>query len=146
MEYDQLAMARRRSFLGLLRIDRAARLRRKDESRSTTGYAGVASPVSLSVYPERVRVEKNAAYEQVIKIMSWFGLLLIGIAALSSCAALRGPVVSVLNAAQIACIMRSEVTDDKALADACDVAKDLLPIVRRLVGQREAARRAGVKW
>jgi hypothetical protein len=51
-----------------------------------------------------------------------------------------------LDALQLACVFQSLVTDEKALADACGVADDMLPVLRNLVAQREGARRAGVSW
>jgi len=53
---------------------------------------------------------------------------------------------SVLSATSIACIFASRITDAPALAKACDVADDLIPLLRDLIGQREGARAAGVGW
>lgn len=53
---------------------------------------------------------------------------------------------SALDALQIACIFESQITDEQKLASACGIAQDLIPVVRKLVGQREAAKRAGVSW
>lgn len=53
---------------------------------------------------------------------------------------------TVLDAAALACVFQSEVTDESAVADACDIARELIPIVRNLIGQREAAKRSGVRW
>jgi hypothetical protein len=53
---------------------------------------------------------------------------------------------SAMDAVQLACLFESQLTDEKALADACGLASDLIPIIRRLVAQREAAKRAGVAW
>lgn len=53
---------------------------------------------------------------------------------------------SAIDAITIGCVMSSTLTDESAVADVCDVAHDLLPILRDLIGQREAAKRAGVSW
>lgn len=53
---------------------------------------------------------------------------------------------SALDAAQIACVFGTELMDEHAVADACGIARDLIPVLRNLIGQREAARRVGVRW
>lgn len=53
---------------------------------------------------------------------------------------------SVLDATQIACVFGTELIEEQAVADACDVARDLLPILRNLIGQREGAKKSGVRW
>ncbi len=53
---------------------------------------------------------------------------------------------SALDAVQIACVFESDVSDSSALADACGIAHDLIPILGNLVGEREAAKKAGVHW
>ncbi len=65
----------------------------------------------------------------------------------AGCALFTGKNIrSALDAVQIACIFESQITDEKQLADACAIAQDLIPILRNLVGQREAAKRSGVSW
>ncbi len=55
-----------------------------------------------------------------------------------------------LTVTQIACIFGSSIVDPAALAEFCRVAPSLIPrivpIVDRLIGQREAARSAGILW
>lgn len=51
-----------------------------------------------------------------------------------------------LDAIQLACVFQSELSDEKALADACAIAEDLIPLLRKLVAQREAAKRSGMTW
>lgn len=53
---------------------------------------------------------------------------------------------SVLDGAQIACVFGTELIEEKAVADACNIARDLFPILRNLIGQREGAKRSGVRW
>lgn len=53
---------------------------------------------------------------------------------------------SVLDATQIACVFGTELVEEKTVADACNIARDLLPILRNLIGQREGAKRSGVRW
>lgn len=51
-----------------------------------------------------------------------------------------------LSVLELACIFASTLTDESAVADACGIAKDLTPLIRNLVGQREGAKRSGVMW
>ncbi len=51
-----------------------------------------------------------------------------------------------LDVAQLACIFASELTDENAVAEACAIERELAPVIRKLIAQREAARRAGVQW
>lgn len=51
-----------------------------------------------------------------------------------------------LDAMQLACIFNSTVTQEEKLAEICSIATDLLPVIRKLVAQREAGRAAGVTW
>lgn len=51
-----------------------------------------------------------------------------------------------LDAAALACVFQSEIEDEGALADACELARDLIPVIRNLIGQRDAAKLAGVRW
>jgi hypothetical protein len=57
---------------------------------------------------------------------------------------------AVLSAEQVACIFASSITDAPALAKACNIADavlpTLLPLIEKLIGQREAAKRAGAPW
>lgn len=54
---------------------------------------------------------------------------------------------SALDAAQLACIFNETVTNEDTLADICGVSKDLIPVIRNLVAQREAALKAGApRW
>lgn len=52
----------------------------------------------------------------------------------------------VLKASDLACVMNSMVIDSAELAAYCHLADILIPIVRRLVSVREAARRSGVVY
>lgn len=51
-----------------------------------------------------------------------------------------------LTVADIACVFGSALVDPEALALACGIEKRFVPILDQLIGQREAAKRAGVKW
>ena len=53
---------------------------------------------------------------------------------------------SALDAIQLGCIFGSELVEEKALADACNIANDLIPVIRKIVAQREAAKKSGVYW
>lgn len=67
-------------------------------------------------------------------------------ASVAGCAAMKPIVKSVLDGAQIACVFGTELVDEEKVAEACGIARELIPIVRNLVGQRVAAKRAGVAW
>ncbi len=52
-----------------------------------------------------------------------------------------------LNASQIACIFQSQISDAQELKTFCNITQDFDPqLLHNLIGQREAARRAGVRW
>ena len=53
---------------------------------------------------------------------------------------------SVFDAAKVACIMQSFLTDDKQLAKICDVAEEMMPTLRELIAMRDAANKTGVKY
>lgn len=58
---------------------------------------------------------------------------------------------TVLDAAAFACVWGNALTDESAVADACGIARTLIPVIRDLIGEREAAKRAaasraGVHW
>jgi len=65
---------------------------------------------------------------------------------LIACAALHTAAKTALDASDLTCVFGSELTDADALADFCKFAKPLVPLLRDLIGQREAAKRAGVMW
>lgn len=89
---------------------------------------------------------KNVPIGPAIILAIGFAFATAG-ASLSGCALFtQKNARSVLDAVQIACVFESTITDEPALADACGIAHDLLPLLRQLVGQREAAKRAGVGW
>lgn len=76
-------------------------------------------------------------------------LLLAAVAALS-CTGSR-PVSpettrDALTLTEIACIFASNLLDAPALASYCRIDPRLAPIIADLIGQREGARRAGVRW
>jgi hypothetical protein len=75
-------------------------------------------------------------------------LLLVGLAGgVSACSFLTPKNIrSVLDATAITCVFASELTDEKAVASVCGVADDLIPVLRNLIAQREASRRAGIAW
>lgn len=55
----------------------------------------------------------------------------------------------VLTIGEIACIMTSLLADPEAVLQACDMvekANKVLPVVRNLIGVRDAGRRAGVHY
>lgn len=51
-----------------------------------------------------------------------------------------------LTLAEIACIFASNLLDASALAGYCRIDPRLAPVIADLIGQREGARRAGVRW
>lgn len=51
-----------------------------------------------------------------------------------------------LDAIDLACVFNSTVTNEEELARICGIAKPLLPLLRQLIGQREGAKRSGVRW
>lgn len=53
---------------------------------------------------------------------------------------------TVLDGAQLTCVFNSAVTQEQELAKVCDVAQELIPLLRKLVAQREASRKVGVSW
>lgn len=53
---------------------------------------------------------------------------------------------SVLDAAQLACLFASTLTDAPAVLEACRIDAELTPVVRQLLAQRDGARKAGVVW
>lgn len=53
---------------------------------------------------------------------------------------------TVLDAASVTCVFATEVTDEEAVARSCGLARELIPIIRSLIGQREAAKSVGVHW
>lgn len=53
---------------------------------------------------------------------------------------------AVLTAAQVACIMLSELSESQEVVTACKVEQSLTPVVRELVGTRDAAKKMGVKY
>ena len=55
-------------------------------------------------------------------------------------------VKAALDASELGCVFASELTDAKAVADACSVDRALVPVVEKLIGQREAAKKSGVAW
>lgn len=46
---------------------------------------------------------------------------------------------TVLDVAELACILESDSSDERAIAVACNVAEDLIPEVRRLLQAKKAA-------
>ena len=57
------------------------------------------------------------------------------------------PIISAaLTASQLACAFESTLTDAPALADACAIDKALVPELQKIIGEREAAAKAGVRW
>lgn len=82
-----------------------------------------------------------------VKKVLGIALLVVPLGASTGCHLLtKERARTALDAMQIACVMSSFVTDEKAVAEACDVADDMLPVLRDLIGQRDAARSVGVRW
>lgn len=52
---------------------------------------------------------------------------------------------SVLDAALVECVYATKETDATAVADGCDAARTLLPVIVDLIGQREAAKVASMR-
>jgi hypothetical protein len=55
-------------------------------------------------------------------------------------------VKTALDATELACVFSSELTDSKAVAEACKIDAALVPVLEQLIAQRDAARKQGVKW
>lgn len=71
----------------------------------------------------------------------------IALSAIAGCSLLtKENAKSALEVVQVACVMSSTLTNDADVAKACKIADDLIPVVHDLIGQREAAKRSGVKW
>lgn len=58
----------------------------------------------------------------------------------------RGAADVVLPLKDLACVMGSVIVDPHELQLYCRLADKLLPLIRELIGFREAGRRAGVVW
>lgn len=58
----------------------------------------------------------------------------------------KSNIKTALDAVQLACVFESAITDSDALAKVCDIAEDSVPLVRKLVQQRQAAQKSGVSW
>ena len=88
--------------------------------------------------------------KRLLPILAALGLALVILPpfalGLGCSAANRRTANGVLDVAQLACIFASELTDESAVAEACAVERELSPVIRRLIAQREAAKRAGVRW
>ena len=88
--------------------------------------------------------------KRVVPILAAFGLALVILLPFALClgcsAATRRAANGALDVAQLACIFASELTDESAVAEACGIERELSPVIRRLIAQREAAKRAGVRW
>lgn len=65
--------------------------------------------------------------------------LLFGLLLFCSCASAGKIVKTGLDAAQIACVVASTLTDEAAILDACKIEKELAPVVRELVSSRAMA-------
>lgn len=57
-----------------------------------------------------------------------------------------GNVKAALDATALGCVFASELTDAKAVADACSIDQALVPTIEKLIAQREAAKKSGVAW
>ena len=65
----------------------------------------------------------------------------------SSCALFtRQNAKTVLDAAQVACVMSSFIVDAGALAKVCDVAEEMMPTLREMIAMRQGAQKAGYKY
>lgn len=117
-----------------------------DSNGSTGGPpAGGAPTVPPTALP-RFTLARAFSWQNV-KLSLLAGALSVLLVATTNCALFTPKAVSsALDAAQLACVFESQVSDEKSLADACSIANDLIPIVRRLIAQREAAKRSGVAW
>ena len=51
-----------------------------------------------------------------------------------------------LEVSQIACVFATELTDAAAVATACQIDQELVPVIQQLISEREAAKKAGVHW
>jgi hypothetical protein len=81
----------------------------------------------------------------VVIVAGFLGWFAIG-PAIEGCAG-AGPIVkTVLDATQLACTFESTITSAPALADACQIDHALVPILENIIGEREAAAKAGVRW
>ena len=68
--------------------------------------------------------------------------LLAGACSLFTPANIKGA----LDATSLGCVFASELTDAKAVTDACTIDQALVPVVERLIAQRQAAKSVGVVW
>jgi len=75
-------------------------------------------------------------------------MLVAGVLGACSAAQNRQAVDAGLSVAQIACVFAQQATDSAVVATACGIVSDpaLEALIKRLVSQREAAKRAGVSW
>ena len=55
-------------------------------------------------------------------------------------------VKTALDATALGCVFASEIIDAKAVADACAIDQALVPVLEKLIAQREAAKKSGVEW
>ncbi len=69
---------------------------------------------------------------------------------MDGCAWMQAHAVDALSAIQLGCVFESSLTDSKAVAEACGFAQawgpEIKVLIEKLIGQREAAKSAGLKW
>lgn len=94
-----------------------------------------------SSYPPPPSVPPSAARAALVGICLSLGIATNGCSLLT-----KQTAKTALDAVAVACIFQSELADESALADACEVAHDLIPLIKKLIGQRDAAKRTGVHW
>jgi len=88
----------------------------------------------------------NITRKTVLKTSLTFILAVSAVTAMEGCSFLEKHANSALDAVQLACIFNETITQEEKLAEVCHIATDLLPIVRKLIAQREAGRKQGVTW
>jgi hypothetical protein len=80
------------------------------------------------------------AIRQFIMVSLALFAFLYALAFVHGCGAAQNKVVAqdVLSASQILCVLASNLIDDKAVADACEIDQALIPIIRPLLAVKEA--------
>lgn len=119
-------------------------------------YNGIAAGLfvlgagALRSYLERGPKRKPGGGESLLPVVFVFCGALLVASAQPACSAdqNRRIIDAGLSVAQIACVFASDLTDAPALAQACGVIRspEFDAILRRLIAQREGARKAGVRW
>lgn len=110
---------------------------------------GVLVPSAAPTLFERLRSVVAKLYEPRDGAMA-VAVVVLGGASLLGCGLTardaKNASNSVLDAAQLACVFASALTDEAAVVEFCKIDRALTPVIRDLIGQREGAKRVGVVW